>query len=120
MPISRLPAVTTLRSPSLMSDAFPTNHSAIFLRSHDRLREKYRTRPSRATARVEVQAHGWSVDFTPRSSHADRKQNKASGRGNTMRSKSLAALAVAAGLLIGGNVTAPAQDYPNRPVKIVI
>ena len=41
-----------------------------------------------------------------------------------MRLKSLAALAVAAGLLIAGNVAAPAQvsaqDYPNRPVKIVI
>jgi tripartite-type tricarboxylate transporter receptor subunit TctC len=37
-----------------------------------------------------------------------------------MRLKSLAALAVAAGLLIAGNVAAPAQDYPTRPVKIVI
>src|SRR5690349_171466 len=37
-----------------------------------------------------------------------------------MRLKSLAALAVAAGLLLAGNGTAPAQDYPTRPVKIVI
>src|SRR3954470_18300444 len=109
MPISRLPAVTTLRSPSLMSDAFPTNHSAIFLRSHDRLREKYRTRPSRATARVEVPVHGWSVDFTPRSGHADRKQDKRSGRGNTMRLNSLPALALAIGLLLGGNAAVLAQ-----------
>jgi len=41
-----------------------------------------------------------------------------------MRLKSLAALAVAIGLLVAGNVAASAQvsaqDYPNRPVKIVI
>ena len=37
-----------------------------------------------------------------------------------MRLKSLAALAAALGLLLAGNVAAPAQDYPNRPVKIVI
>src|SRR5689334_1309681 len=37
-----------------------------------------------------------------------------------MRLKSLAALAVATGLLMAGNGTASAQDYPNRPVKIVI
>src|SRR5258708_31062558 len=109
MPISRLSAVTALRSPSLMSVAFPTNHSAIFDCSHDRLREKYRTPPSRATGGVKTQVHGWSVDFTPRSGHADGKQNKTSGRGNTMRLKSLAALTVAAGLLLAGSVAAPAQ-----------
>ena len=37
-----------------------------------------------------------------------------------MRLKSLAALAVAAGLLIAGNGTASAQDYPTRPVRVVI
>ena len=29
---------------------------------------------------VEASVHGWSVDFTPRSGHADRKQNKTLGR----------------------------------------
>jgi tripartite-type tricarboxylate transporter receptor subunit TctC len=50
----------------------------------------------------------------------ERKQNKTLGRGGTMRLKSLAALAAAAGLLLGCNAAALAQDYPNRPVKIII
>jgi tripartite-type tricarboxylate transporter receptor subunit TctC len=37
-----------------------------------------------------------------------------------MRLKALAALVVAGGLLLAGNAIAAAQDYPNRPVKIVI
>jgi tripartite-type tricarboxylate transporter receptor subunit TctC len=37
-----------------------------------------------------------------------------------MRLKSWAALVVAAGLMLGGNARASAQEYPNRPVKIVI
>src|SRR3954463_9528548 len=37
-----------------------------------------------------------------------------------MRLKSLAALAMAAGMLLGPSGGALAQDYPNRPVKIVI
>ena len=37
-----------------------------------------------------------------------------------MRLKSLAAWAVAGGLLLGCHATASAQDYPTRPVKIVI
>ena len=37
-----------------------------------------------------------------------------------MRLKSLAMLAVAAGLLLGFNARASADDYPNRPVKIII
>ena len=37
-----------------------------------------------------------------------------------MRLKSLAALALAAGLLLGSNAPVPAPDYPNRPVKIII
>ena len=73
---------------------------------------------------VEAPVHGWSVDFTSRSGHADRNENKTLGAGNTMRLKSLAAVAVAIGLLFGGTATvstrALAQDYPNRPVKIVI
>jgi tripartite-type tricarboxylate transporter receptor subunit TctC len=88
------------------------------------LREKYRTPRFPATGGVETQVHGWSVDFTSRSGHADRNENKTLGAGNTMRLKSLAAVAVAIGLLFGGTATvstrALAQDYPNRPVKIVI
>ena len=49
-----------------------------------------------------------------------RKQNKTLGRGRIMRLKSLAAWAVAGGLLLGCHATASAQDYPTRPVKIVI
>jgi hypothetical protein len=64
-----------------MSVAFPTNHSAIFHCSHDRLREKYRTPPFPATGGVETSVHGWCVDFTPRSGHADRNENKTLGRG---------------------------------------
>src|SRR3954464_10277975 len=37
-----------------------------------------------------------------------------------MRLKALAVWAVAGGLLLGCHVTASAQDYPTRPVKIVI
>ena len=37
-----------------------------------------------------------------------------------MSLKSLAMLAVAAGLLLGFNARASADDYPNRPVKIII
>ena len=37
-----------------------------------------------------------------------------------MRLKSLAMLAVAAGLLLGFNARASADDYPNRSVKIII
>ena len=37
-----------------------------------------------------------------------------------MRLKSLAALAVAGGMLLAGSAGVAAQDYPNRPVKIVI
>ncbi len=48
------------------------------------------------------------------------KQNKTLGRGRIMRLKSLAAWAVAGGLLLGCHATASAQDYPTRPVKIVI
>ena len=48
------------------------------------------------------------------------KQNKMLGRGRIMRLKSLAAWAVAGGLLLGCHATASAQDYPTRPVKIVI
>src|SRR4029078_1272702 len=48
------------------------------------------------------------------------KQNKTLGRGRIMRWKSLTAWAVAGGLLLGCHATASAQDYPTRPVKIVI
>jgi len=48
------------------------------------------------------------------------KQNKTLGWGRLMRLKSLAAWAVAGGLLLGCHATASAQDYPTRPVKIVI
>src|SRR5437879_7487086 len=37
-----------------------------------------------------------------------------------MRLKSLAALAVAMGRLLVGNVAASAQDYPTRPARVVI
>jgi len=48
------------------------------------------------------------------------KQNKTLGWGRLMRLKSLGAWAVAGGLLLGCHATASAQDYPTRPVKIVI
>src|SRR5437868_4388569 len=121
MPISRLPAVTTLRSPSLMSVAFPTNHSAISYCSNEKVGQKLPDAAASGNGRAAGPAHGWSLISPQAAAMLHRKpQRHGIFREDGMRLKSLAALALAAGMLCGLNATAFAQDYPNRPVKIII
>jgi hypothetical protein len=46
--------VTILRSPSLMSDAFPTNHSAICHCSNEKVLKSYRSARPAATGAVKA------------------------------------------------------------------
>src|SRR5262249_32083042 len=117
-------AVTILRSPFLMSEAFPTSHSAISSYSSEKVTEKYRRAGRWATARgmaarmagALIPAHAAAMLGASRKGQS---LLQADGEGG-MRLKSLAALAAIAGALLGPGAGALAQDYPTRQVKIVI